>query len=86
MPGFNNNINVCDGFVASLYLCYITVYVSLCNKENIAKQSIHIYTYYTQMMKLKSSTKMITMTVMTKKVTTMMMCDDDDSELINSFF
>ena len=32
------------------------------------------------MMKLNSSTKMITMTVMTKKVTTMMMCDDDDSE------
>ena len=34
------------------------------------------------MMKLKSSTKTIQMTVMTKKaaalVTTMMMCDDDD--------
>ena len=30
------------------------------------------------MMKLKSSTKMIKMTVMTKKVMTMMMCDDDD--------
>jgi len=44
-------------------------------------------------MKLKSSTKMIKMTVMTKKVATvltmMMMCDDDDyndSESINFFF
>jgi len=59
------------------------VYVPLCNKENITKQIIHIYTYYTQMMKLKSSTKMITMTVMIRKAATvvtmmMMMCDDDD--------
>ena len=43
MLGFNNNINLCNRFATSIYLCYITVYVPLCNKENTAKQSIHIH-------------------------------------------
>jgi len=41
MPGFNNSINVCNGFVTSIYLYYITVYITLWNKEYPAKK---IYT------------------------------------------
>ena len=51
---------------------------SLYNKENITKQIIHIYTYYTQMMKLKSLTKTIQMTGMKKKAGDSGDDDDDD--------
>ena len=40
MPGFSNNINVCNGFATSIYLCYITVYVPLCNKEESITKTI----------------------------------------------
>jgi len=45
MLGFNNNIKLCNRFATSIYLCYSTVYVPLCNKEYIAKQIIHIQYY-----------------------------------------
>ena len=51
-------------------------------EQRIYCETNYTHTYYTQKMKLKSSTKMIKITMMTKKVaavvTTMMMCDDDD--------
>jgi len=48
MLGFNNNINLCNRFATSLYLCYITVYVPLCNKENDCETNYtHIYILYT---------------------------------------
>ena len=34
MLGFNNNINLCNRFATSIYLCYSTVYVSLWKRKH----------------------------------------------------
>ena len=46
MLGFNNYINLCNRFATSIYLCFITVYVTLWNKEYITKQIIHMHSIH----------------------------------------
>ena len=46
MLGFNNNINLCNRFATSIYLCYITVYAPLCNIEDKLRNKLYTYILY----------------------------------------